>query len=232
MKNVVLIVLDSCRYDAFEEANATFLKSLGKTHKCYSSACWTIPSLVSLVLYSQPPLNSPIRCKLFNLKDFETKQILTPNPLVIAQRTRIFKGFNVEGLRYDYLRSSAEIFTDAKSFLESAKKRFLLLMLLMETHAPFWDGEKSYGHPRIFKSPLEGIDVQSRCVEHIDKNFGKYLYDILLSFKNTRIIITADHGELFGEETQYGKAYHHNLISEDIYFHPKLFEIPFIIKDL
>ena len=188
--------------------------------------------MVSLVLYSQPPLNSPIRCKLFNLKDFEAKQILTPNPLVVAQRTRIFKGFNVEGLKYDYLRSSAEIFTDAKSFLESTKKRFLLLMLLMETHAPFWDGKKSYGHPRIFKSPPEGIDVQSRCVEHIDKNFGKYLYDTLVSLKNTRIIITADHGELFGEETQYGKAYHHNLISEDIYFHPKLFEIPFIIKDL
>jgi len=232
MKNVVLIILDSCRYDSFEQADAPFFKSFGKTHRCYSSACWTIPSLVSLILYGQPPLNSPIRCKLFNLKDFKEKQILTPNPLVIAQRSLIFKGFNVEGLKYDYLRSSAEIFRDAKDFLDSINSPFFLLMLLMETHAPFWDGNKSYGHPRIFKSSQEGIKVQSKCVEHVDKNFGEYLYDALSSLKNTRIIITADHGECFGEETQYGRTFHHNLIAEDIYFHPKLFEIPFIIKDL
>ena len=231
MRNVVLIILDSCRYDSFRRAKAPFLKSFGKIHKCYSVACWTIPALTSLA-FGIPPLNSPVRANLFNVRDFKLKQILTPNPLVIAERTRIFKGFNVEGLKYNYLRSSGAIFKDAKDFLEDAKEPFFLLMLLMETHAPFWDGKKTYGHPRIFKTVEEGIRVQSRCVEHIDKNFKKYLYDTLLSLKNTRIIITADHGEGFGEETEYGKTFHHNLTHPDTYFHPKLFEIPFIIKDL
>jgi len=231
MKNVVLIVLDSCRYDAFEKANATFLKSFGNLYKCYSPACWTIPSLTSLA-FGIPPLNSPIRANLFNVKNFKQKQILTPNPLVISERTRIFKGFNVEGLKYDYLRSSASIFKDAEQFLEQAEEPFYLLMLLMETHAPFWDGKKTYGHPRIFRTVEEGVSVQARCVEHIDQNFKKYLYDSLTPLKNTRIIITADHGEGMGDETQYGKVFHHNLTQQDIYFHPKLFEIPFIIKDL
>ncbi|MCD6465772.1 sulfatase-like hydrolase/transferase [Candidatus Bathyarchaeota archaeon] len=220
--------MDSCRYDSFEKANAPGFKSLGQLWKCYSTACWTIPSLVSLA-FGLPPLEPPFLGRLFYVKDYKIKKILTPNPLVIQERNRIFKGWSVEGLKYDYLRSSAQIFEDAKSFLETVKEPFLLLLLLMETHSPYWDGHRTYGG--VVSKPEEGVSMQARCVEHIDSNFRKILYNTILALHNLRIIITADHGEMFGEEKNGLKGYHHNIEKQRMPFHSKLFEIPFILRD-
>lgn len=57
---------------------------------------------------------------------------------------------------------------------------------------------------------------QSDCVEHIDRLFTK-LYDICPP--NTHIVVTADHGELFGEEGFFG----HGPV-----FHEKVFEVFFV----
>lgn len=53
-------------------------------------------------------------------------------------------------------------------------------------------------------------------IEHLDKLFAK-LYDVVP--QNTHIIVTADHGELFGEEGFFG----HGPV-----FHEKVFEVFFI----
>lgn len=57
---------------------------------------------------------------------------------------------------------------------------------------------------------------QQKNVEYLDNLIGK-LYDIMP--KNTHIIITADHGELFGEDGLFG----HGPV-----FHKKVFEVPFV----
>jgi hypothetical protein len=57
---------------------------------------------------------------------------------------------------------------------------------------------------------------QITCVEYIDKLIGELMNKCP---KNTHIIVTADHGELFGEEGYFG----HGPI-----MHSKCFEVPFV----
>jgi arylsulfatase A-like enzyme len=59
-------------------------------------------------------------------------------------------------------------------------------------------------------------EQQSRCVEHIDALIGELFAK---SPPNTYFIITADHGELFGEDDYFG----HGPI-----MHEKCFEVPFL----
>jgi len=57
---------------------------------------------------------------------------------------------------------------------------------------------------------------QVSCVEYIDKKIG-HLMEVAPA--NTHFIVTADHGELFGEDGYFG----HGPI-----MHPKCFEVPFV----
>jgi membrane-anchored protein YejM (alkaline phosphatase superfamily) len=57
---------------------------------------------------------------------------------------------------------------------------------------------------------------QVRCVEYVDNLIGD-LFEKCPS--NTHIIVTADHGELFGEDDYFG----HGPV-----MHPKCFEVPFV----
>ncbi len=59
-------------------------------------------------------------------------------------------------------------------------------------------------------------EKQRTNIEYLDKLFEK-LYDLVP--QNTHILVTADHGELFGEEGYFG----HGPI-----FHEKVFEVPFV----
>jgi hypothetical protein len=55
----ILLILDSCRYDTFLEANPTTLRSLGTIEKRWSYATWTAPShynlMIGLLPHSSPP---------------------------------------------------------------------------------------------------------------------------------------------------------------------------------
>jgi arylsulfatase A-like enzyme len=75
-----------------------------------------------------------------------------------------------------------------------------------ETANPFFDAE--------LMARLHAEQV--RCVEHVDALFGQLL---TLSPRGTHVIITADHGELFGEDGHFG----HGPV-----MHEKVFEVPFL----
>jgi membrane-anchored protein YejM (alkaline phosphatase superfamily) len=57
---------------------------------------------------------------------------------------------------------------------------------------------------------------QVTCVEYVDKLLGKLMEKLP---ENTHVIVTADHGELFGEGNYFG----HGPI-----MHEKVFEVPFV----
>ena len=57
---------------------------------------------------------------------------------------------------------------------------------------------------------------QIRCVEYVDELFGKLLDKVP---ENTHFIITADHGELFGEDGYFGHG---------PMMHEKVFQVPFL----
>ncbi len=47
--NFIVIILDSCRYDAFMQAETKIITKLGKPEKRYSYAAWTAPSHYNLL---------------------------------------------------------------------------------------------------------------------------------------------------------------------------------------
>jgi len=235
LENLIAVFLDSCRYDSFMLANKPNIDSLNtEIYKAYSPAAWTLPAMFSYSV-GVPPLNTPIkyRKELFlsrqgeGLGDkFNEKYFLTPNPLILNNK-HIFKAFNlIKGLEYDYCFSCDKIFQDAVELINSTNENFCMFILLMETHSPYWDGKSKY---HFFQIPNqeEFLKIQAKSVEVVDTHI-KQLFDVIPN--NTRLIITADHGELFDEKD--GKMlYHHNLTKDFIEFHPKLFEIPLVIKD-
>lgn len=72
--------------------------------------------------------------------------------------------------------------------------------------------------PEFFsKAEMDGLHAQQvRCVEHVDKLIGDL---ILKTPEDTYFIITADHGELFGEDDYFG----HGPI-----MHEKCLEVPYV----
>lgn len=55
--NYVLIVFDSCRYDAFTTARPKVMRRLGKVEKRWSYASWTAPSHYNLLMGLMPHTN-------------------------------------------------------------------------------------------------------------------------------------------------------------------------------
>jgi membrane-anchored protein YejM (alkaline phosphatase superfamily) len=74
---------------------------------------------------------------------------------------------------------------------------------------PAWHGFEE-GQMRMLQ------DQQIKCVEYLDGHIGRLM---AMTPPNTHFIVTADHGELFGEEGYFG----HGPI-----MHEKCFEVPFV----
>ncbi len=55
--NYVLIVFDSCRYDAFQAARPKVMRKLGRVEKRWSYASWTAPSHYNLLMGLMPHTN-------------------------------------------------------------------------------------------------------------------------------------------------------------------------------
>lgn len=109
---------------------------------------------------------------------------------------------------------------------------------LGETHYPYMlDGSKlprisgvhgalkAMDDAEVATSASQGFDAeqmamlrqqQIRCVEYVDGQIGRLME---MTPPNTHFIVTADHGELFGEEGYFG----HGPI-----MHEKCFEVPFV----
>ena len=113
---------------------------------------------------------------------------------------------------------------------KATKKPFFAFMNLIETHTPYMH----YGEDRSEYSMLARSDMQFppkedteriatrgkklhkaqiEAAEHLDKKLGEFLPQIP---KNTLVIVTADHGECFGEDGFWG----HGI------YHPKVMNVP------
>ncbi len=47
--NYILLILDSCRYDAFESAGLKHIRRLGEVERRWSYATWTVPAHYNLL---------------------------------------------------------------------------------------------------------------------------------------------------------------------------------------
>ncbi len=274
--NFLIVILDSCRYDAFMQAAPKSILKLGTVEKRWSYASWTAPShynlLTGLLPHSSPPN--------VYASDYYKEDFYNYNKRLGAKGIEFGKmvpalwlpGFLRNTLGYTtHARVSLPVLNpktginrdfdsfqlmdkhnDMRSMLptlkfDDARPSFYLLNV-GETHYPYAKpDEDSSMWPRIsgvngvFKSMDKDIDAdgnliqakdapqffdqdkldqlkarQIDAVRYLDGVFAE-LWDVLP--KKTHVIVTADHGELFGEAGYFG----HGPI-----MHEKCFEVPYV----
>ena len=274
--NLVIVILDSCRYDTFMTAAPKTILRLGKPEKRWSYASWTAPSHFNLLTCLLPHTSPPhVYASEYYKEDFSNynqrlgaKDIefgkMVPslwlptflrNTLgyttharvslpVLNPRTTINRDFDTFQLMDKH--------NDMRSMLPTlkfdAERPSFWMLNVGETHYPYAKpDEDSSMWPRIsgvngvFKALESQIDPQGNLiatkdaplffdqdkldqlkarqvdtVRYLDGVFSE-LFDLVP--KNTHIIVTADHGELFGEMGYFG----HGPI-----MHEKCFEVPYL----
>jgi Sulfatase len=274
--NFLIVILDSCRFDAFMQAEPKTILKLGPVEKRWSYASWTAPShynlLTGLLPHSSPPnvyASDYYKEDFYNYnKRLGAKGIefgkmvpalwlpgLLRNSLGYSTHARVsLPVLNPKtGINRDF--DSFQLMdkhNDMRSMLptlkfEDARPSFYMLNV-GETHYPYAKpDEDSSMWPRIsgvngvFKALDKEVDTdgnliqakdapqffdqdkldqlrerQIDAVRYLDGVFTE-LWDILP--KKTHVIVTADHGELFGEAGYFG----HGPI-----MHEKCFEVPFV----
>ena len=268
-RNLVVVVLDSLRYDSWVEAAPQTLATLGPVERRFSYATWTAPShynlLMGLLPHSSPP---EVYASEYYKQDFlryserlgvegiEFRKLLpsifVPTYLkhslgyrnhamvsmpVLNEHTVINRDFDSYRLMPTHNDMAAML---PELRFDDERPSFHLLNV-GETHYPYaLPDEDPSKWPRIsgvhgvFKRLDEeagGPDApeffdttalrelhgrQIKAVEYLDRVFAR-LFDQLPS--NTWVIVTSDHGELFGEDRYFG----HGPIA-----HEKVHEVPFV----
>jgi membrane-anchored protein YejM (alkaline phosphatase superfamily) len=185
------------------------MKSLGEIQKVHSFSCFTPSSIIGFFLNFTPiGLNKgrlypykkwswlPTELK----KDGYHTALLTSNPIISMldlSLNGIFQSsFDIIKTDYDGKTTVQSIVNDALSIIRD-DDRFFLFLLLMETHTPIYNGEKSK-IPFPIQRPSSVFDFQKGAIEYIDKNLEPLFDSLRTGDKTTDIIITSDHGELFG----------------------------------
>lgn len=244
-KDYVFVCLDSCRYDTFEDARAPNMKGVGKLRKAHSFSCFT-PSTLLGYLLNFPPIGLnmgrlyPYRKWAWLPDEFGrdgyATAFLTANPVIpmidISLDGVFSKSFAFhQVLKYEGKTSVEAIIDDSIQFLDSHSPVFLLL-LLMETHTPIYDGQRAK-IPFPVQRPSSVFSFQKRAVEFIDENMEPLFAALRGRRQPVEVTITSDHGELLGP-VKWG----HNPGDLTIFkrsmidFSEALFEIPFIRGDV
>ncbi len=273
LNNYVLVIFDSCRYDAFIKGRPKVMRKLGKVEKRWSYASWTAPSHYNL-LTGLLPHNSPKRvfASEYYKKDFlqfnerlgadniEFKSLVPelyfPAFLkhkmgyrthamvslpVLNPKTILNHGFD----SYQLMAKHNDMRAMLSQMTFSEDKPSFYILNVGETHYPYaLPDEPPEEWPRIsgvhgvFKH-LDDHVVGGKLVKSKERFFNQKVLDELrqrqirtvkyldrvveelfdLVPKDTYITITADHGELFGEDGYFG----HGPIQHD-----KVFEVPFV----
>lgn len=267
-RNLVVVILDSLRYDSWVRAEPGVLGALGAVERRYTYATWTAPSHYNLLMGLMPHTNpAEVYASEYYKEDFlryserlgvpgmEFRRLLPsmflPTYLkhtlgyrthamvsmpVLNPQTAINRDFDTFELMPSHNDMAAML--DRMTFSEDRPSFYLLNV--GETHYPYAvPGDDPSQWPRIsgvhgvFKRlddqpgpdnveffdattlrELHGRQVES--VRYLDGVFAR-LFDLLPS--NTWVVVTSDHGELFGEDRFFG----HGPVC-----HEKVLEVPFV----
>lgn len=223
----LVVVFDACRYDSFVEAyDGRFPSSV---ERAYSHAMWTIPSHEAIVRGGLP-YNDRTRPDAVFRNDYPKKYFplsrlhpysfgLVSIPMLAdipAVRTTLCDHFD----DWQYHPDCDELLAEAVEYLQTDEPFFGLLNCA-KTHFPYgydmdWDDLEA----QLESGEITFEELQRRQVEACEELIADV--DGLRRHvpEGTQVILTADHGDLFGEEGSFG----HNPRSLAT-FDPKAFEV-------
>ncbi|MEY2432524.1 MAG: hypothetical protein QOC92_2249 [Acidimicrobiaceae bacterium] len=265
-RHLVIVVLDSLRYDVWLEAATPNLDRLGPVERRWSYASWTSPSHFNL-LTGLPPHTSPkhVYASLLYRDEYEryTDRLRVPrvdlagllpelwlptflrdqlgyrtgalvSMPVLNAATGLNRGFD----HYELMPRHDDFGAMVDRLDLGGDRPWFWLLNVGETHYPYTvAGEpapdlpvlhgvhgvvRALGNDRASDSRFDPDVVtelrqrQVRALEHVDGTFGQ-LFRRLPA--DTWLMVTSDHGELFGEDGYFG----HGPVN-----HEKVFEVPFV----
>lgn len=202
MDNYVLFIMDGVRYDVFNEQEFDHLPN--DALKSYSAACWTLPSFFSMLL-GWSPANAE-RWK-FNfggqadwipeaaqIKGYHTEFHSGSAWFSLTHLKQMFSNgfdnFDVDYREKNRMREYTEVEYDEEPFFH--------VFHVLETHHPFYDGEKVMEAERNKK---RNWSAQERSLEYVDEKFGEMVSKMP---EGTTITLTADHADAWGEGDSWG----------------------------
>jgi hypothetical protein len=261
-RHLVVVVLDSCRFDTFVEARPRSLARLGEVERRYSYASWTSPShfnlLMGLLPHRSPKGVFASEVYRGEYRRFEERlgidgvsfsamlpHLWLPELLrglgyrtearvslpVLNPATPINRAFD----RYELMERHNDMAAMLPTLPAFDQPTFLLLNV-GETHYPYalpdepserWPkvhgvhgvlAHATAGSPSPF-DPRQLAELRARQVAAV-----RYLDDVIDALfarlpKPAWVVVTSDHGELFGEDGFFG----HGPI-----LHDKVLEVPFV----
>ena len=269
-QNLVVVVLDSLRYDSWLAAPPSCLASLGPVERRFSYASWTAPSHYNLLM-GLLPHSSPAHVyaseyykqdflrysERLGVRDIEFKKLLPsiflPTYLkhTLGYRTHArvslpvlnaFTVINRDFDSYELMPAHDNMAAIVEQVHFDEDRPSFWLLNVGETHYPYsWPGSDASDLPHIsgvhgvFKRLDEIRAGGDEAAEFFDEGTLRslherqiaaleYLDGVIASLlarlpSNTWLIVTSDHGELFGEAGYFG----HGPIS-----HEKVLEVPFL----
>lgn len=238
-RNVVIITIDTLRADhvgayGYAAARTPALDGLARAgtryDRAYATAPITLTSHASLMTGRYPPghgardngmrldLKTPTIADAFSRAGFATGGFIAAFPL--DRRFGLIKGFQTYGDamprdargRTANDRPGRAVVDGAIEWLATRRaQRFFLWVHLFEPHAP-------YGDPAQAERPA--IERYDEDIAEADRQVGRLL-DALGDLRaGTLIVLTADHGEAFGE---------HGEISHSLFAYDTTLRVPLIV---
>ena len=125
-------------------------------------------------------------------------------------------------IRGGYPEVSRKMMDDAIDLVDLHGSSPVFMMLLtMNTHHAYYDGENR--HPIKREWPEWNYANKMKSIKYFDGLAGELFEAFRGTGRSTDVVVTANHGEMFGPG-----CISHNPIAHDLIFDEKLFEIPFI----
>ena len=264
-RNLVMVVLDSLRFDSWAAARMPTLGRLGEVERRWSYASWTAPSHYNLLMGLLPHTSPPrVYASEYYKQDFlryshrlgvagfEFARLLPALYLplflrdtlgyhtcalvsmpVLNPATPLNWGFDHYELMPTHNDMAAMV---AKLHFPPERPTFVLLNV-GETHYPYAvPGDDPAQWPRLsgVHGVLQRLDEPAAPIAFSDRQLAdlrarqvyaaSYLDEVIEQLfdtvpANTWVIVTSDHGELFGEAGYFG----HGPIA-----HEKVLEVPFV----
>jgi Sulfatase len=269
-RNLVVVVLDSLRYDSWLAAKPSSLAAIGRVERRFSYASWTAPSHYNLLM-GLLPHSSPAHVyaseyykrdflrysERLGIDDIEFKKLLPSiflptylrHTLGYGTYARVsmpvlnpFTAINRDFDSYHLMPAHNDMAAIVEQLHFDEDRPSFWLLNVGETHYPYtWPGSDANELPHIsgvhgvFKHLDELRAEGGETAEFFDETQLKQLHErqiaaleyldaVLASLierlpANTWLIVTSDHGELFGEDGYFG----HGPIA-----HEKVLEVPFL----
>ena len=242
VENVLLITIDSLRADHVgaygdAEAHTPALDALAaggvRFDRAYASTPLTLPSHTSLLTGRYPPHHGvrtdaghlgeavPTLAETFRHGGFATAAFPAATPL--DGRSGLARGFeSYATVKRDLFegRPATEVpervVVDAADWLEThAHRRFFMWVHVFAPHVP-------YGNPGDrARAARPAIDRYDDEVMQADAQVGRLLAALGPGRRNTLIVVTADHGEAFGE---------HGEITHGLFVYDATLRVPLILN--